>query len=235
VIPALALVAGAVLGLLLPPAVYRLSVGFNEPPRTTCHHCGRILGRGLRCPDCGTRWGPPAWVTAAVAGVASGVLAVSVGPRPVLPLFVALAVVGTALGAIDLACRRLPTAIVGPAIIIGAVALLAIAALTGDWGAFGRALLGAAALGLLFGVLYLLPGRGLGYGDVRLAALLGLFLGWLGWPEVIWGAVLPWLVNGPVVLILLLTGRVTRKSRLPLGPAMLVGGVLAVVAGAVRI
>ena len=76
-------------------------------------------------------------------------------------------------------------------------------------------------LGLLYQLLYLLPGEGIGYGDVRLAVLLGLFLGWLGWAEVVGGALLPWLVNGPVVLGLLLAGRVHRKSRLPFGPAML--------------
>ncbi len=143
-------------------------------------------------------------------------------------LFVALAVLGTGLGAIDIACHRLPTVVVVPAIIAGTLSLLALAAVTGDWGPFGRALLGGLALGIVFELLYLVPGGNLGYGDVRLAALLGLFLGWLGWPEVIWGALLPWLLNGPVVLVLLLLGRVGRKSRLPFGPAMLAGALLSV-------
>ncbi len=142
--------------------------------------------------------------------------------------FIALAVVGTGLGAIDIACHRLPTVIVVPAIVAGAVSLLVLAAVSGDWGPFGRALLGGVALGAVFEVLYLVPGGNLGYGDVRLAALLGLFLGWLGWPEVIWGALLPWLINGPVALTLLLLGRVGRKSRLAFGPALLAGALLSV-------
>jgi leader peptidase (prepilin peptidase)/N-methyltransferase len=169
------------------------------------------------------------WTTAAVAGLAAFVVALALGPQPVLPLFVALCVVGTGLGAIDLACQRLPTVIVGPAIVVGAVSLTVLAAITGDWPALGRALAGGVGLGLLYQLLYLLPGEGIGYGDVRLAVLLGLFLGWLGWAEVVGGALLPWLVNGPVVLGLLLAGRVHRKSRLPFGPAMLAGTVLAIV------
>jgi leader peptidase (prepilin peptidase)/N-methyltransferase len=50
----------------------------------------------------------------------------------------------------------------------------------------------------------------------------------LGWREVVWGALLPWLVNAPAVLALVLLGRVGRKSRLPFGPAMLVGSLVAV-------
>jgi leader peptidase (prepilin peptidase)/N-methyltransferase len=163
-----------------------------------------------------------------VAAAASAVLGASLDQQPVLPLFVALAVLGTGLSAIDIFCHRLPTVIVVPAIAAGVISLLGLAIGTGEWRSFGRALLGALALGLLFLLLYLIPGGNLGYGDVPLAVLLGLFLGWLGWLEVIWGALLPWLINGPVALVLLLRRRVDRKSRLPFGPAMLAGALLAI-------
>jgi len=226
-----AAVAGTVGGALLPVPVFRLSVPYGSPHRTVCANCPTSPRVRVppRCPQCGLRWGPPMWTTAAVAGLAALVVALALGPQPVLPLFVALCVVGTGLGAIDLACQRLPTVIVGPAIVVGAVSLTVLAAITGDWPALGRALAGGVGLGLLYQLLYLLPGEGIGYGDVRLAVLLGLFLGWLGWAEVVGGALLPWLVNGPVVLGLLLAGRVHRKSRLPFGPAMLGGALLAIV------
>jgi leader peptidase (prepilin peptidase)/N-methyltransferase len=149
-------------------------------------------------------------------------------PSPVVVLFVALVVVGTWLGAVDLACRRLPRSVVVATTAGAALYLLVLAGVTGDWGAFGRALLGAAVLGLVYLGLYLLPGHGLGFGDVRLAVLLGLCLGYLGWRPVLIGALLPWLINGPVALVLLLLGKVSRTSRLPLGPAMLVGALLAI-------
>ena len=227
----LAAVVAAIGGALLPVPAFRFSVPFGSPSRTVCDNCPTRLRVRVppHCPQCAARWGPPAWATAAVAGLAAFVVALAVGPQPVLPLLVALTVVGTGLAAIDLACQRLPTVIVGPAIVAGAASLAVLAALTGDWPALGRALLGALGLGLLFQLLYLLPGQGIGYGDVRLAVLLGLFLGWLGWAEVVGGALLPWLINGPIVLGLLLAGRVHRKSRLPFGPAMLGGAGLAIV------
>jgi leader peptidase (prepilin peptidase)/N-methyltransferase len=112
--------------------------------------------------------------------------------------------------------------------VVGAVALVAVSAGTGDWSALGRAVLGGLAMGAVYAALYALPGGNLGFGDVQLAVLLGLLLGYLGWPQVLWGALLPWLVNAPVVLALLLLGRVGRRSRLPFGPSMLAGAVLAV-------
>lgn len=228
----LAGVLAAVAGALLPLPVYRLSVPAEVAVRDTCEHCGFALPAWIRwpsrCTGCGQRLGPPAWTTAAVAGCCSALIAYFLGPSPVVVLFVALVVVGTGLGAVDLACRRLPRAIVLWSTGVAATFLFALAAFSGAWGAFGRALLGAAALGLLFELLYLLSGQGLGYGDVRLAVLLGLCLGYLGWREVVWGAILPWLVNGPVVLALLLLGRVGRKTRLPFGPAMLLGALLAI-------
>ena len=96
-----------------------------------------------------------------------------------------------------------------------------------------RALAAALALSGGYLVLALLPGANLGMGDVKLCALLGLLLGWLGWDAVLLGALLPHLINGPVALALLLARRAGRKTELPLGPALLAGALLAVVVHAV--
>jgi leader peptidase (prepilin peptidase)/N-methyltransferase len=173
--------------------------------------------------------GPPWWATALVSGASCALLAAALGPVPELPLLLGLAVLGTALAAIDLACRRLPSTVVLPAFAIATAGLGVVAAISGSWGALGRALVGAIALGAVYLALYLLPGGGLGFGDVQLAALLGLFLGYLGLSYVLWAALLPWLLNAPVVLALLMLRRVDRRSRLPFGPALLGGALLAVV------
>ena len=229
--------AGALGGALVPVPAYRLSLPVQSPDRDACDRCGTPLPAGwrgwvrvpARCSECWARLGPPAWLTAIVAGVASAVLALCLGPRLVLPLFVALAVLGVALGAIDIACKRLPHKLVMPALWVGSALLAVVALVTWSWGTWLRAVLAAAVLFAIFAVLASLPGGGLGFGDVRLAALLGLFLGWLGWRTVLFGALLPWLVNAPVVLTLLLLGRAGRRSRLPFGPALLVGALLAIV------
>lgn len=235
----LATLAGLVGGALVPLTAYRLSVPADQPDRDRCVECGRQLPPAVagwvavpnRCAGCRTRLGPPAWLTALIAGVSSGLVAAAVGPAPVLPPLVALCILGTQLGVIDLACQRLPHALVMPAIAVSLVLLVLIAGVTGDWSSLIRAVGGAASLGVAFFVLFLLPGQGLGFGDVKLAVLLGGFLGFLGWREVLLGGLLPWLVNAPVVIALLVLGRVGRKMALPFGPAMLVGALLAIVAG----
>ena len=78
-------------------------------------------------------------------------------------------------------------------------------------------------------LLALLPGSRLGFGDVKLAAVLGLPLGWLGRPTPCWlGLLLPHLLHGVLVLGLLAARRVRRDTLLPLGPALLAGAWLAV-------
>jgi leader peptidase (prepilin peptidase) / N-methyltransferase len=231
---------GAAGGLLVPLPAYRLSVPADEPDRGACTACAAPLPAGLpgwvrlpaTCPACGVALGPPAWLTAAAGGLAGGLLAAALTAAPELPLFLALAVLGVLLAAVDLACRRLPHKLVMPALWLATVLFAGLALATGAWGAWIRAVLAAAVLGGLFLLLANLPGGGLGHGDVKLAALLGLFLGWLGWRAVLWGGLLPWLINGPVVLALLLAGRVRRRSALPFGPALLAGALLAVLVNA---
>jgi leader peptidase (prepilin peptidase) / N-methyltransferase len=214
-------VLGALLGALVPPVAYRLSVPYGQARRTTCGRCGAPLRIRLRCQECGARLGPPVWVTAAVGGLVFGTLAWALGPVRVLPAFLAVAALGLLLGAIDIACHRLPD----PLVALGfglAIPLLAIG------GIRVRAVEGALVMFGGYLVLALLPGANLGFGDVKLAGLLGLLLGWLGWPAVLLGALLPHLLNGPVVLVLLASRRVRRDSELPLGPALLAGAWLAV-------
>jgi leader peptidase (prepilin peptidase)/N-methyltransferase len=81
-----------------------------------------------------------------------------------------------------------------------------------------------------YGILASLPGGGLGLGDVKLAAVLGLILGFAGWPAVIAGVVMPHLINGPIALFLLVTRKADRKRPLPFGPALLAGALLALTA-----
>jgi leader peptidase (prepilin peptidase)/N-methyltransferase len=63
---------------------------------------------------------------------------------------------------------------------------------------------------------------------VKLAGLLGAFLGWQGWSEVIVGTVAAFLVNGLAVALLLLAGKVTRRSAVAFGPWMVAGAVIGV-------
>ncbi|MEH1012683.1 prepilin peptidase [Micromonospora sp. CPCC 206060] len=241
VLPALpvllaALLAGTLAGLVTPRVAYRFSVAPGLPRRAGCDGCARPfhpgpagwLRPGDRCPGCRARLGPSARVTTVLGALVLTGLAGSVGTDPVLPTLLAAAALGLVLGAVDLACLRLPDPLVGSVALLAGTGLTVAALAAGDprrlAGALGGALLTVAAYLLLA----LLPSSRLGFGDVKLAAVLGLLLGWYGWRAVLLGLVLPHLLNGAAVLVLLATGRVRRDTPLPLGPALLAGALLAV-------
>jgi leader peptidase (prepilin peptidase)/N-methyltransferase len=85
-----------------------------------------------------------------------------------------------------------------------------------------------AALWALYFILAFLHPGGMGFGDVKLAGLLGLYLGWLGWTEVWVGTFAGFLFGGLVGVVLLLSRRASRKTAIPFGPYMLGGALLAV-------
>jgi leader peptidase (prepilin peptidase)/N-methyltransferase len=145
-----------------------------------------------------------------------------------LPAFLLLAVAGVLLTVLDLQHRLLPNRVVLPTLGAGAALLLLPAVADGSWPALLRAVLGAAALFTAFLLLALVNPRGLGMGDVKLAAVLGLFLGWLGWGALLLGAVAGFVVQAVLALALLAAGRVRRDSDLPFGPAMLAGAALVI-------
>lgn len=149
------------------------------------------------------------------------------GPGWATPAFVVVALAGAAHAVIDLRTHRLPDAVTYPATAATAVLLALAAVATGDGAALGRALLGALALGVAYLVLHLVSPRGLGFGDVKLAVLLGLPAGWYGWDAVWWTGATPFLLGGLAALALLVARRATRRTALAFGPWMLLGAALA--------
>lgn len=146
------------------------------------------------------------------------------------PAFAALGAVGVALAAIDLGVQRLPHRLTLPTypVVVGLLAMAAAA--DGDFAAFGRSLLGGLALAASYYLLALVRPGQLGGGDIVLAGLLGLVLGWLGWPVLVLGAGLAFVLFAVTSLVLLTTRRITLRSHLAFGPFMLIGA-LAVIVG----
>ena len=174
---------------------------------------------GVRVPAPG-----PAVATAVLCGLA----ALRFGPTWQLPAFLVLAAAGVLLAVIDLEHLLLPNRIIGPTA-AAAAALLAVAAVAGgDGHALLRAALGAAVLFVLYLVLALVAPSGLGMGDVKLAGVLGLYLGWLGWGAVVFGAVAGFVVQALVAILLLAARRIGLRGELPFGPAMLAGAALVI-------
>ena len=143
--------------------------------------------------------------------------------------FALLALACALLVAIDLAVFRLPDVIVGPAVAMLIVSLGVAAAIDGDWSRLARAAAAGGALAVGYLVLALMAPWGLGLGDVKLAALLGTFLGWAGWSNVLVGTLIAFTLNGVVVALLLLSGRVTRGGATAFGPWMVAGAAIGAV------
>jgi leader peptidase (prepilin peptidase)/N-methyltransferase len=228
-------VIGALLGLpagaLLRGPVYRLSVPGDAQERTACPDCGAAVPPWLpaRCRGCGRRLARPGGLELATAVVLALLFARFAG-HAVLAALSVLGVLGVALSAIDIAVHRLPDKLTLPAY-PALLTLLGIATAAGhDVTALLRALLAAAALVACY-LLLAVIGRGrLGGGDVKLAGLVGLVVGWLGWPPVISGTLLGFLLSGLVSLALLVARRITLRSEICFGPFLLGGALLAALA-----
>jgi leader peptidase (prepilin peptidase)/N-methyltransferase len=90
------------------------------------------------------------------------------------------------------------------------------------------ALIGLAAAWLLFLIQALIYPAGIGWGDVKLSGVLGLYLGWLGVGPLVAGLFLGYLLAALVGLVLLAARRATRRSQIPFGPFLLGGTLIAI-------
>jgi leader peptidase (prepilin peptidase)/N-methyltransferase len=173
-------------------------------------------------------WPPARRVLAAVTAGVYFVMALARGLETDLPAFLVLGAFGVALGYIDVRRHRLPDALTLPAFAAGAFLLAAAAAANGTWDAYVRAWLGAVALAGFYFVLVLIRPADMGLGDVKLAGVFGLYLGWLGWGAVVLGAFLGFLFGGLLGVALIATRRATLRTSVPAGPTMLLGALAAI-------
>jgi leader peptidase (prepilin peptidase) / N-methyltransferase len=213
VLPAVVL---GVVGLAVGTAVNRSAARYPWPARPGV---AALLGPGPRTVR------PP--VLEIVAAVVLAAVGLRFGWTPDLPAWAWFAVLGLLLSVIDLRLHLLPDRVLLPGIAVTAALLALAAALDDAWPDLVRALIAAAvSFVLLLGMALIAP-AGLGMGDVKLAALLGLVLGWLGWPAVLLGFFLGFLLQAVLGLVLLAAQRAGRRTELAFGPALLVGSLVA--------
>ncbi|HKU36100.1 MAG TPA: A24 family peptidase [Paenarthrobacter sp.] len=146
------------------------------------------------------------------------------------------AVMAVRLTIIDIRSHLLPNRIVFPSYAVAGVLLLVAALLGGprrDAAMLGipglTVLAGAAALWILYFVLRLIYPPGMGFGDVKLAGVLGLYLGYLGWGHVFAGTFAAFLLGGLWGLVILVARKGSLASAIPFGPFMLAGAAAAMV------
>jgi leader peptidase (prepilin peptidase) / N-methyltransferase len=199
-------------------------------PRDNVPVVSWLLLRG-KCRDCGSRISaryPLVELGTAALFVA---FAIHFGIHADLPAYLYLAAVGISLAMIDLDLQRLPDVLTLPSYLVG-LALLGIAAwVDHSPGALGRAALGMAALFAFYGIVWFVYPAGMGLGDVKLAGVLGLYLGWLGWGQLVVGAFAAFAVGALVSIGIVVFKEGGRKTRIPFGPFMLIGVVIGIYAG----
>jgi len=245
---AVALVFGLAIGSFLNVVIWRVPAGKSVvSPPSACPSCGAqiaardnvpviswLLLRG-RCRNCETGISARYPVVEAVTGFAFVLVTVGafVGVYPLafaLPLLYFVAV-SIALALIDLDTHTLPNKIVLPSYPIVAGLLVVASALEAEW---ARLLTAALGMIILFGFYFLLAmisPRGMGFGDVKLAGVIGMLLGWLGWGPLAVGGFSAFLLGGLFSILLIATKRVSRKGGIPFGPWMLAGAFVGVAIG----
>ena len=238
---AFAAVLGLVIGSFLNVVIWRVprKESVVSPP-SHCPRCDKpisprdnvpvlswLLLRG-RCRHCGEpisgRYPAVELLTSAVfAG-----MALRLAEDWALPAFLYLGAVCVALALIDLDTRKLPNVLTLPSYVVGAVLLGAAAFAEGEPWRLVRALIGMAILWSIYLLLRIINPKGMGYGDVKLAGVLGLYLGYLGWSSWTVGWLLGFFLGGIFGVVALAARRANRKTMVPYGPFMILGALLAV-------
>jgi len=249
---------GVLIGSFLNVVVYRLPQGMSlSRPASACPKCGSsiraydnipvlswLMLRG-KCRDCragvSARYPLVELGTAAffvvvglffagsIAATQPGHVAIAHGVS--LVAFLYLGAISVALAIIDIETHTLPNRIVLPAYIVGAALLLASSILSGDFAPLLRAGIGLAALWAVYALMRIVYPKGMGFGDVKLAGVIGMYLGWSGWGALVVGSFAAFVLGGLFGIGVILIRRGTRKTAIPFGPWMLLGAWIGILFG----
>jgi leader peptidase (prepilin peptidase)/N-methyltransferase len=236
---------GLLVGSFLNVVVARVPEGRSVVrPASACPHCGApiaprdnvpivswlLLGGRSRC--CGEPISRRYPVVEACTAIAFALVAAWAGLSWLLPALLYLVAISVALALIDVEHHRLPNAIVLPSYLVAGVLLVIPALAAAQPGRLVRMAAGAAVTyGVYFLLMFINP-RGMGFGDVKLAGILGGYLGWFSWGSAVVGGFLAFAVGGAAGILLILVRRAGMKTMIPFGPYMLIGAWLGLGYGA---
>jgi len=149
----------------------------------------------------------------------------------VVPAYLVFTAGLIALSLIDLDHYLLPNRVLYPVGFVSVPLLFLGAVIDGDLGDFVHALLGGVVAFALFFVIHTISPRGLGFGDVRLSFLLGIFLGYLSWWHVAFGLFAGFFLGAVVGVALMALGKRGRRQHIPFGPFLAAGAFLVILVG----
>lgn len=157
--------------------------------------------------------------------------AVAIGADAALPAFLVFVAALIAISAIDLELYIVPNRIIYPTLFASVPLLLVAAVVEDDWTSAREAAIGGVLAFGLFLLIHLISPRGMGFGDVRLSGVIGMFLGWLSVPHVLLGLFLAFLLASVLGVGLIAVKLRSRKDHIPFGPFMALGAVTALLFG----
>lgn len=185
---------------------------------------GWLVLRG-KCFDCAEPFSARYPLVELGTGLAFAGTAVRFADEPrLLPAYLTFVALGIALTLIDLDVRRLPNVLVLPAYPVLALLL----AIGGDGDALLRALIAAASLFAFFFLIAMLAPGGMGFGDVKLAGVVGGVLGYLSWGAFLIGSFLGFVLGSIIGVALLVAKKADRKTAVPFGPFMILGALITI-------
>jgi leader peptidase (prepilin peptidase)/N-methyltransferase len=237
-------VFGLLIGSFLNVVIWRVPRGESVvSPPSHCPRCNAHIApldnipvvswlvlRG-RCRHCGNPISPRYPAVELLTGLLFAGSAAYFGPVAELPAYLYLCAVGVALALIDLDVKRLPDVLTLPSYGVGLALLGAASGVHHDAWSLARACIGMAALFAFYFTVAIIAPRGMGFGDVKLSGVIGLYLAWLGWAELAVGAFAAFVVGALVGIGLVIFSGAGRKTKVPFGPFMLVGAAIGIVAG----
>jgi leader peptidase (prepilin peptidase)/N-methyltransferase len=193
----------------------------------------RVLVRRRGCPGCGevvTRPLRPA-LLAVVSAVVLGAFAARIGADVVLAAYAVFGLSMVAISAVDLERYIIPNRIVYPTLALLIPLFVVASAVDHRWGSLGRAAIAGAVAFVGFFTLHLIYPGGMGFGDVRLAGVIGLALGWLGLGHAFVGFFAGFVLGAVIGIVVIAVTGGGRKTKIPFGPFLAAGAVLSIVWG----
>ncbi len=224
---------GLIIGSFLNVCIYRIPLGISVVfPRSACPSCGKpikaydlipvisfLILRG-KCRNCKAVIGWQYPLVELLAGVLTGVLYLKFGLSIIFLKAVILCYLLIIVSFIDLKYKRIPNLITYPGIIIALIGAVFFGK-NGFYNAFFGLLVGG---GILFPIAYFYP-QGMGFGDVKLLALIGAFL---GVKLVLYSLFIGSILGTVIGLILIAMKFITRKTTIPFGPFLASGAVITI-------
>lgn len=234
-------ILGLAIGSFLNVVIHRLPAKESVVrPRSRCPECGTelasrdnipvvswLLLRG-RCRSCAKPISPRYPLVELATASLFAAIGIRFSDSWALPAYLLFVAALLAISVIDLEHYIVPNRILYPTLFVTAPLLAGAALLEGEPRRIRDAAIGGVAAWLALLVVHIIQPKGMGFGDVRLAGLLGMHLGWLDLELVLLGMILGFFLGAVIGILLIVTRLRGRKDAVPFAPFLAAGAVAAI-------